>query len=376
MRGDLVRLGMELVCSRRDKEGSADLLARLVGQAQLAERLGYDVVWFPEHHDTDWNIITDPFLVLAHLAAATSAIGLGTSVINLGLHHPLEVAERAAMVNALSRGRLHLGLGRGLSPLDYSGYGLDAEGSRERFERHYQVLADRLASSAETASIPVWISTSGAERTIDLACEHGHHLMVNPDGDVLTRIVGRVRDRNAGTEVALARLVHVADDESAAWDEFTPWLRWFHRQLALREIRLPDIDRYRAQCVTSEAGACAQTIEGMRARYGFDDFIAVIGISGMSWPLFERTARAVAHAARPGCLMWLGYGSLCRVRCRRWSPAEQPGARNPWPRDAGTDGWLCAGLSRCAHPTSDGIQDILSWTAPRDRPRPRAGTLT
>lgn len=295
-----MRLGMELVCSRRDGESSADLLARLAGQAQFAERLGYDIVWFPEHHDTDWNIVTDPFLVLAYLAAATNRIGLGTSIINLGLHHPMEVAERAAMVSALSRGRLHLGLGRGFSPLDYSGYGLDAESSQERFERHYHTLVRQLASSAETASIPVWISTSGSERTIDMACEHGHGLMVNPDEDTLTRIVGRVRDRNAGTEVALARLVHVADDESAASDEYTPWLRWFRSQLALREIHLPDVDKLlRTQCVTSDADACARTIEGMRARYGFDDFIAVIGISGMSWPLFEKTARAVAQASRP-----------------------------------------------------------------------------
>lgn len=293
-----MRLGIELVCSRRAGESSADLLARLVGQARLAERLGYDIVWFPEHHDTDWNIVTDPLVVLAHLAAATSTIGLGTSIVNLGLHHPVEVAERAAMVHALSHGRLHLGLGRGFSPLDYAGYGLDAADGAERFERHYRMVVRRLDSATESANIPVWLATSGTERTLDLAAEHGHGLLVNADGDKLTRIVDHVRSRGTGSRIALFRAVHIADDESAAWTEFAPYLRWFHRQLALREIHLPSPDELRGSCVLGDARACAQSIDVLRAEHGFDDVIAGIGVAGMPWPLFERTAVGLATALR------------------------------------------------------------------------------
>jgi alkanesulfonate monooxygenase SsuD/methylene tetrahydromethanopterin reductase-like flavin-dependent oxidoreductase (luciferase family) len=107
--------------------------ANLVDKAVLAEQCGYDVVWLAEHHGTDWNLCTDPLTVLAHLAAATSRIRLGAAVVNLSLHHPVRIAEQAALVHALCGGRLELGIGHGFAPADYDRFGLDRGDSSNLF---------------------------------------------------------------------------------------------------------------------------------------------------------------------------------------------------------------------------------------------------
>ncbi|HEX6359919.1 LLM class flavin-dependent oxidoreductase [Actinophytocola sp.] len=294
-----MRLGIELIGSRRAGHSDADVLDRLVRQARLAERAGYDIVWLPEHHDTAWNIIADPLLVLTHLAAATTRIGLGTSVVNLGLHNPVEIAERAALVNAVSGGRLQLGLGRGLSELDYAGYGLDARTSSKRFEHNHNLLVHRLTAAPETASIPIWIATSGTPRTLDLATDHGHGVLVNATGENLGRIVDHVRNRNPDSSVTLTHGVHIADDEPTAWTELEPYVRWFCERLALRQVTLPPPDVLRTTLsLLGDASSCAARIEQTRRRYGFDDFTAAIGIAGLPWPLFERTTVELVAAVR------------------------------------------------------------------------------
>jgi probable F420-dependent oxidoreductase len=100
--------------------------------ATHAEAAGFESLWVPDHvalpltvdsrypysasgrpsfaADTDW---LDPFLALGWLAAATSRVRLGTSVLVLPLRHPLLVAKAAATLDRLSGGRLILGVGAG-----------------------------------------------------------------------------------------------------------------------------------------------------------------------------------------------------------------------------------------------------------------------
>jgi alkanesulfonate monooxygenase SsuD/methylene tetrahydromethanopterin reductase-like flavin-dependent oxidoreductase (luciferase family) len=99
--------------------------------AQEAEELGYWSIWTTEHHfasdvayrpygqtveqyrSTDYDMSPDPFMLLNYAGAQTSRIKLGTAVSVLMWDHPIRVAERAAMLDHLSGGRLELGVGRG-----------------------------------------------------------------------------------------------------------------------------------------------------------------------------------------------------------------------------------------------------------------------
>ena len=98
-----------------------------------AEELGFDSIWSVEHHFTDYTMCPDPVQFLTYVAARTSRIQLGTGVIVLPWHDPMRVAEQITMLDNLSGGRLILGIGRGLARVEYEGFGVDMNTSRQRF---------------------------------------------------------------------------------------------------------------------------------------------------------------------------------------------------------------------------------------------------
>lgn len=110
-------------------EGAGD--PRTVYQETLelftaAEQLGFEVGWLAEHHfKAVAGRLPSLFPFLAAAAERTRRIRLGASVILLPFTHPLRVAEDAAVVDALSNGRLELGVGSGGDPLEFEAFGVD-----------------------------------------------------------------------------------------------------------------------------------------------------------------------------------------------------------------------------------------------------------
>jgi alkanesulfonate monooxygenase SsuD/methylene tetrahydromethanopterin reductase-like flavin-dependent oxidoreductase (luciferase family) len=99
-----VRFGWFLVPEAADPQG-------LVGQARLAERLGFDLIGIQDHPYQRRYL--DTFTLLAALATATERIGLFPDVASLPLRHPALLAKAAASIDLLSGGRFELGLGAG-----------------------------------------------------------------------------------------------------------------------------------------------------------------------------------------------------------------------------------------------------------------------
>ena len=98
-----------------------------------AEEAGFDSIWTVEHHFTDYTMCPDPVQLLTYVASRTSRIQLGTGVIVLPWHDPMRIAEQITMLDNLSGGRLILGIGRGLARVEYEGFRVDMNSSRERF---------------------------------------------------------------------------------------------------------------------------------------------------------------------------------------------------------------------------------------------------
>ena len=111
-----------------------------------AERHGFDSAWVAQHHfDGDEGGLPAPFVFLAHVAARTSRIRLGTGIVTLPLDEPVRVAEDAAVFDLISNGRLELGLGSGGTPSTFAGFGRDSADRAAIFDRHMTIVRGALA---------------------------------------------------------------------------------------------------------------------------------------------------------------------------------------------------------------------------------------
>lgn len=91
---------------------SSEALVATTRLAQRADELGFTRFWVAEHHNMDAVASTEPAVLIAHLAASTSRISVGSGGVMLPNHAPLVVAEQFAMLEALHPGRIDLGIGR------------------------------------------------------------------------------------------------------------------------------------------------------------------------------------------------------------------------------------------------------------------------
>ena len=91
---------------------ASESLKRTVDLARLADRLGYTRYWFAEHHGMPGVASSSPEILIAHVAAATGRIRVGSGGIMLPNHVPLRVAENFHTLEALYPGRIDLGIGR------------------------------------------------------------------------------------------------------------------------------------------------------------------------------------------------------------------------------------------------------------------------
>lgn len=110
-------------------------------QITYAEEMGFDSVWFSEHHFRPvWSHNSAPDLTLAAVSQRTSRIRLGIGVVLAPIHHPLHVAARMATLDILSHGRVDVGLGRTGYPYQLTPYGAKLEDTRGMWQEFAEVL--------------------------------------------------------------------------------------------------------------------------------------------------------------------------------------------------------------------------------------------
>jgi len=112
--------------------------------ARIAADSGFDALWAVEHHFNDYSFCPDNLQLMAYLAAVCPNIDLGTAAVILPWNDPLRVAERAIMVDLLSKGRLRLGMGRGLARREFHAFRGTMDESRERFDEAAAMIVNAL----------------------------------------------------------------------------------------------------------------------------------------------------------------------------------------------------------------------------------------
>ena len=231
-----------------DEAPAAERYRLATDQIRHAERFGIGRAWVAQHHfRAGEGGLPAPFVFLAHVAAATSEIRLGTGVVTLPLEDPIRVAEDAVVADLLSGGRIDLGLASGGTPSSFVPFGQDPATKATMYEEKLAVLLDALEGREigggnrlypepwnQTDGGPlasrVWQATfseGGAAR----AGRHGHGLLlsrtqprpvgagISPLGDIQNPIIDRYLDTlpgHATPRITASRTVFVADDRRHA----------------------------------------------------------------------------------------------------------------------------------------------------------------
>jgi alkanesulfonate monooxygenase SsuD/methylene tetrahydromethanopterin reductase-like flavin-dependent oxidoreductase (luciferase family) len=172
------------------------LITDALEQIELADRLGFDVVWEVEHHFLEeYSHSSAPEVFLAACSQRTRDIRLGHGIIQTapGYNHPARTAERLAMLDLVSGGRVEFGSGESSSEAELGGFVLDREQKREMW-REGTELAVRYMTEEPFAGYegkyisgpprncvpkpvqkphpPLWVACS-QRQTIHLAAENG-----------------------------------------------------------------------------------------------------------------------------------------------------------------------------------------------------------
>jgi alkanesulfonate monooxygenase SsuD/methylene tetrahydromethanopterin reductase-like flavin-dependent oxidoreductase (luciferase family) len=121
-----MRFGLSGTLGGLEAHGADAILA----QARRAERLGFESLWFNEEHFTQLDAgqgrrVLSPVVLAAAVAAATTTLRVGFSVLLVPLHHPLRLAEEIATLDVLSGGRVNLGVSRANSDRYRNPFGYD-----------------------------------------------------------------------------------------------------------------------------------------------------------------------------------------------------------------------------------------------------------
>lgn len=127
--------------------GQPEIYRELLETVEVAEAVGFDCCFLPEHHQQPDGYLPSPFVMAGAVAARTSSIGIATGIHLLPLWDPMRVAEDVAVVDNLSDGRFSLGVGLGLVQREYDQFGIDMRRARSRFEEQIAVLRQAWAET-------------------------------------------------------------------------------------------------------------------------------------------------------------------------------------------------------------------------------------
>ncbi len=158
-----------------DEADAAERYRLATAQIVQAEKVGFDSAWIAQHHFHEAEGgLPAPFVFLAHAAAATTRIRLGTGIVTLPLELPVRVAEDAVVLDLMSDKRLEVGVGPGGNLTAFTAFGLDSKDRHTLMTRNLDLMraawaggplpgGDRLYPSSPTLVDRIWQATFTVE---------------------------------------------------------------------------------------------------------------------------------------------------------------------------------------------------------------------
>ena len=176
-------------------------------QITHAEALGYDTAWIAQHHfHGAEGGLPAPMVFLAHAAARTSRIRLGTGIITLPLELPVRVAEDAAVLDMLADGRLEVGVGPGGNHSAFTAFGLDAADRTALMTGHLALIKQAWAGGEVPGGDRLYPANPGLVDRVwqaTFTVEGGRRAGAEGDGLLLSRTQPRPKDNPGATIAAI-----------------------------------------------------------------------------------------------------------------------------------------------------------------------------
>jgi len=205
---------------------SQQVINNSIEQTVAAEQAGFGNAWYAEHHFNNYSLSPSPLMMVAHMAAKTTRIRLGTAVCILPLYQPARFLAEVGFVDTVSNGRLDLGVGSGYQEFEFERFGVQMADASAIYNEFLDILPQGLTqkifsyegrflkvppSSIAVRCVqdpmpPLWI-TSGNPVALGRGVRENHNLFVTA-----------LLNGKAGIQGLRERLVKVASDNGKDLD--------------------------------------------------------------------------------------------------------------------------------------------------------------
>jgi len=309
-------------------------------QADMAEELGYDSIALVEHHFLEDGMNPSLLVSAAAMAARTEHVRICTSCYLLPLHHPIETAENAAVLDNISNGRLILGVAAAYRDEEFKGFNIAREDRGPRMDEYLEILREAWTKDSFTFKgkfyscenltvtpkpvqrpIPMWFGASGeaglrraAKAGLPLVGSNRHHIAE------LENFYGTYRKYleqfgNTVSEVPLLRNAYVAESDSKAIEEgagpmmavlagmYGKWVKW--RPIVDDKGRSPDdpafnqFESHREKCLIGSPRSVVEQVEVYQKRLGATEILCWTALPGMPSDKAENSIRMFAKDVMP-----------------------------------------------------------------------------
>ncbi|WP_157979516.1 LLM class flavin-dependent oxidoreductase [Kribbella monticola] len=294
------------------RESMTRYYADCLEEVTVAEEVGFETIWMPEHHLAADGMLPSPLVMAAAVAARTQRIRIGTSILVLPLHHPLRIAEDAAVVDLISGGRLVLGIGQGYAAEEFAAFGVERRHRAHLLEEGIAVLRQAWSEAPDVQGnqvtpkperpIPLFIggvTKAGLERAARLG--DGVIVYCATPADLLAR--RRLLDElKIDLPLVCTSILHVAPDADQAWAEAEPGIAYLEGQLAqyAGQEKQPKLNRddYLVGTPAEVAGRLIALARELR----FSQFAHWARLPGLAHTRASETLRLIAAEVIPPVL--------------------------------------------------------------------------
>jgi alkanesulfonate monooxygenase SsuD/methylene tetrahydromethanopterin reductase-like flavin-dependent oxidoreductase (luciferase family) len=316
------------------------LYSEMLEEISVAEEFGFSSAWLSEHHFLSDGYCPSLLLTAAAIAARTKKIRIGTGILLLPLHDPIRIAEDAAVVDLISRGRLILGLGLGYRQVEFEGFGVSLKSRKGRMDEGIEILHKSWADGAFSFQgkyhrykninvtpkpvqkpIPIWIGAF-TEPAIRRAARIGATLYVPAIGiipivrylfDMHSSLLKEYGRNPNDFEKPLVREVYVSDEKSdKVWEKikehvtytakgYASWGSMVDRSGNLLSDPSDPIlyDLAREQSIIGTPEECIETISRYKEATPIDNLICRFNFPGVSHIEAMRSMKLFAEKVMP-----------------------------------------------------------------------------